>query len=50
VAARYRKGPIELGVNLNNVTDTEYLIPHQDYLQLYPGEPVNVLGTVRVHW
>jgi iron complex outermembrane receptor protein len=50
LAARYRKGPLEYAVNVNNVTDTTYLVPHQDYLQVYPGEPVNVLATVRVHW
>ena len=50
LAARYRKGPFEYALNLNNVTDTEYLVPHQDYLQVYPGEPINVLATVRVHW
>jgi iron complex outermembrane recepter protein len=50
LAARYRKGPIEYSLNVNNATDTKYLIPHQDYLQVYPGEPVNVLATIRVHW
>jgi iron complex outermembrane recepter protein len=50
LAARYRKGPLEYAVNVNNVTGTKYLVPHQDYLQVYPGEPVNVLATVRVHW
>jgi iron complex outermembrane recepter protein len=50
LAARYRKGVLEYSLNVNNVTDTKYLIPHQDYLQVYPGEPVNVLATVRVHW
>ena len=50
LAAHYRKGPLEYAINVNNVTDTEYLVPHQDYLQVYPGEPVNVLATIRVHW
>ena len=50
LAAHYRKGPLEYAINVNNVTDTKYLVPHQDYLQVYPGEPVNVLATVRVHW
>ena len=50
LAARYRKGPLEYALNLNNVTDTDYLVPHQDYLQVYPGEPFNVLATVRVRW
>ena len=39
---------IEYQLNVNNVTDTKYFVPHQDYLQVYPGDPVNVLGTVRV--
>jgi len=25
-------------------------VPHQDYLHVYPGEPINVLATVRLHW
>ncbi len=49
-AAHYRKGAFEFALNLNNLTDTEFLVPHQDYLQVYPGEPINVLATVRVHW
>jgi len=35
-------------LNVNNVTNTKYFVPHQDYLQVYPGEPANVLATVRV--
>ncbi len=45
---RYRRGVVEYGLNINNVTDTEYFVPHQDYAQVYPGNPVNVLGTVRI--
>jgi len=45
---RYHHGAFEYALNINNVTDTEYFIPHQDYLQVYPGEPTNVLGTVRI--
>jgi hypothetical protein len=41
--------PIEYAVNINNVTDTKYFIGHLDYLQVYPGNPVNVLATARVH-
>jgi iron complex outermembrane receptor protein len=48
LAFRYHRGAVEYAVNLNNVTDTDYFIPHQDYLQVYPGEPINVLGTVRI--
>ena len=31
-----------------NLTNTKYFTPHQDYLQVYPGEPTNVLGTLRI--
>ena len=48
VAVRYRRGPLEYAVNVNNVTDKTYFVPHLDYAQVYPGEPINVLGTVRV--
>ena len=48
LAARYTRGPLEYAVNINNVTNTKYFTPHQDYLQVYPGEPINVLATVRV--
>jgi iron complex outermembrane recepter protein len=48
LAARYRRGRLEYQLNINNLTDTEYFVPHQDYLQVYPGNPVNVLATVRV--
>ena len=48
LALRYRRGPVQVSLNLNNLTDTEYLVPHQDYLQVYPGEPVNALLTVRI--
>lgn len=47
-AVRYRRGPIELALNVNNATDTEYYVPHLDFPQAYPGAPVNMLGTVRV--
>jgi iron complex outermembrane receptor protein len=48
LAARYTRGALEYAVNVNNATNTQYFTPHQDYLQVYPGEPVNVLATVRV--
>ena len=48
LAVRYRRGVLEYGFNVNNVTDTEYFVPHQDYLQVYPGNPVNVIATIRV--
>jgi len=48
VSARYTHGPVEYALNVNNVTNTKYFVTHQDYLQVYPGEPANVLATVRV--
>jgi iron complex outermembrane receptor protein len=48
LAVRYTRGPLEYAFNVNNVTSAKYFTPHQDYLQVYPGEPINVLATVRV--
>jgi hypothetical protein len=39
----------EYQININNITSTKYFVAHQDYAQVYPGDPINVLGTVRVH-
>ncbi|HLG60223.1 MAG TPA: TonB-dependent receptor [Vicinamibacterales bacterium] len=48
LGVRYKRGQFEYALNVNNVTDTKYFIAHQDYAQVYPGDPINVLGTVRV--
>ena len=48
VGARYRRGSIEYALNINNLTDTEYFSSVLYDTQLYPGEPINVLGTIRV--
>jgi iron complex outermembrane receptor protein len=48
VGVRYRRGPLEYALNVNNITDTRYFTPHLDYAQVYPGEPINVLATVRM--
>lgn len=48
LAVRYRRGPLEYAVNVNNVTDAKYFVAHQDYAQVYPSDPINVLATVRV--
>jgi len=50
VGARYRRGAVEYAVNVNNLTDTEYFASVLYDTQLYPGEPINVLGTVRVRF
>ena len=48
LGARYRHGRFEYSLNINNLTSTDYFVPHQDYPQVYPGAPINALGTVRV--
>jgi iron complex outermembrane receptor protein len=48
LGARYRRGSIEYAVNVNNVTDTDYFASVLYDTQLYPGEPINLLGTIRV--
>jgi outer membrane receptor for ferric coprogen and ferric-rhodotorulic acid len=45
---RYRHGLVEYALNINNLTDTEYFSSVLYDSQMYPGEPINVLGTVRV--
>jgi hypothetical protein len=49
LGVRYRRGALEYQVNLNNITSTKYFVPHLDWAQVYPGDPINVLATVRVH-
>ena len=48
LGVRYRRGPLEYAVNVNNLTDTDYFASALYDTQLYPGDPINVLGTVRV--
>jgi iron complex outermembrane receptor protein len=48
LGVRYSRGAVEYALNINNVTSTDYFVPHQDYAQVYPGDPVNVLGTIRI--
>jgi iron complex outermembrane receptor protein len=48
MAVRYRRGQIEYALNVNNLTDTEYIASTLYDTQVYPGEPINVLGTIRV--
>jgi TonB-dependent siderophore receptor len=48
LGVRYTRGPFEYALNVNNLTNTKYFVPHQDYLQVYPGQPINVLATVRI--
>jgi len=48
LGVRYQRGGVEYALNINNVTDTEYFASVLYDSQMYPGEPINVLGTVRV--
>ena len=50
LAVRYARGPIEYSVNVNNLTDTDYFSSVLYDSQMYPGDPVNVLGTIRVRF
>lgn len=50
LGARYRRGPVEYSVNVNNVTDTDYFASVLYDTQMYPGEPITVLGTVRIRF
>ncbi len=47
-AVRYSRRSIEYAVNINNLTDTKYFASSLYDTQMYPGEPINVLGTIRV--
>jgi iron complex outermembrane receptor protein len=48
LGVRYRRGNVEYAVNVNNLTDTEYFASVLYDSQMYPGEPINVLGTIRL--
>ncbi|MGH7908654.1 MAG: TonB-dependent siderophore receptor [Thermodesulfobacteriota bacterium] len=38
-------------VNVNNILDKEYFYPAQQFLShIYPGEPITVLGSIRVEY
>lgn len=50
LGVRYARGPIEYVLNVNNASNTEYFASTLYDTQMYPGEPVNVLGTVRVRF
>ena len=44
----YRRGPVQYGLNLTNLTDREYFTSSLGNRQLYPGQPFNVMATVRI--
>jgi iron complex outermembrane receptor protein len=45
---RYRRGPLQFALAINHLSDTEYFASVLYDSQMYPGEPINVLGTFRV--
>jgi outer membrane receptor protein involved in Fe transport len=44
----YARGRIRYGLNFSNLTDREYWTSSLGRRQLYPGEPFNVIATIRV--
>jgi iron complex outermembrane receptor protein len=48
LGASYTKGRVQYQLNLTNLTDTEYWASSLGNRQLYPGQPFNVMGTVRI--
>jgi outer membrane receptor for ferric coprogen and ferric-rhodotorulic acid len=46
-AVRYSRSGIEYALNVSNLTDTDYYASTLYDTQVYPGEPINVLATVR---
>ena len=45
----YRRGPVQYGLNLTNLTDREYFASSLGNRQLYPGQPFNLMATIRIH-
>jgi iron complex outermembrane receptor protein len=50
LGVRYARGQVEYVLNVNNVSNTQYFASTLYDTQMYPGEPVSVLGTVRVRF
>ena len=48
LGASYSRGRMQYALNLTNVTDREYWTSSLGNRQLYPGQPFNILATVRV--
>ena len=44
----YRRGLVQYALNLTNLTDREYFASSLGNRQLYPGQPFNMVATVRV--
>jgi len=48
VAASYSRGGMFYSLNVSNVTDTHYWASIRGQRQFYPGEPLRVMGTIRM--
>ena len=48
VAVSYSRGPAFYSLNVSNVTDTHYWASIRGQRQFYPGEPLRVMGTIRL--
>jgi iron complex outermembrane receptor protein len=48
LAASYRKGNATYSLNFSNLTNTEYWASIRGPRQFYPGEPLRVMGTIRL--
>ncbi len=48
VGVRYQQRAARYALNVNNLTSTDYIASTLYDSQVYPGEPINVLGTLRV--
>jgi iron complex outermembrane receptor protein len=48
LAASYTRGRAQYALNLNNLTNTEYYASIRGVRQFYPGEPLRVMGTIRL--
>ena len=47
-AVTYTNGRVRYGLNFSNLTDREYWTSSLGNRQLYPGEPFNVMATIRI--
>lgn len=48
LGVRYQRGAFEYAVNVNNLTNTDYITSVLYNSQVYPSDPVNVLATLRI--
>ena len=48
LGASYTRGRVQYLLNLTNITDSQYWASSLGNRQLYPGQPFNVMATVRI--